>query len=70
LIGLGLLGNILHYIVMIWADWPRPENDPKIAEMTEVLAQETGITEIQIASFSVGVRFLELFWNFKIFIPF
>ena len=55
LIGLGILGNVLHYIVMIWADWPRDEYAPKIVEMTGIIARETGITNVQIASFSVGV---------------
>jgi hypothetical protein len=55
LIGMAIAGNVIHYIVMIVADWPNPEHAPLIEKMQHVLAQETGLTNVQIASFSVGV---------------
>jgi hypothetical protein len=40
---------------MIVGDWPNPEHAPLIEKMERMLAQETGLTNIHIASFSIGV---------------
>ena len=47
--------NLSHGAVLIWADYPRPEDAPKMAELRGQIEKEAGITEIRFTSFIKAV---------------
>lgn len=49
--------NASHACVLVWADYPRPEDAFKMAEMKQYVGAEAGITDINFVSFIRAVRF-------------
>jgi hypothetical protein len=49
--------NLFHIILLVWADYPRPEYYDKMEEMTKLVYQEAGITDAHFSSFTYAVRF-------------
>lgn len=53
--------NLSHGAVLIWADYPRPEDAPKMAELRGQIEKEAGITEILFTSFIKAVFYYSIF---------
>ena len=75
LISANIFLNALHGVSLIWADYPRMEDGEKMANLTALVTQESGITNYRIIAFVDAVN-LFLFWNpqfwifFILFFPF
>jgi hypothetical protein len=51
LIGTNFGFQVAHFFIMSWADYPRGVDAPKMAEVRELVIQESGLTELNIIAF-------------------
>ena len=58
LISINIFLNALHGLSLIWADYPRVEDTEKMAALTALVTQESGITNYRIIAFVNAVAFL------------
>uniref|UniRef100_A0A914KR59 Uncharacterized protein n=1 Tax=Meloidogyne incognita TaxID=6306 RepID=A0A914KR59_MELIC len=49
---LAFLLNLFHIILLAWADYPRPNYYEKMEELSELVTQEAGITDVKFSSFT------------------
>jgi hypothetical protein len=47
--------NLFHIVLLVWADYPREEYAPKMEELSKLVVQEAGITDIHFSSFTYAV---------------
>ncbi|KAF7630818.1 hypothetical protein Mgra_00008918, partial [Meloidogyne graminicola] len=44
--------NLFHIILLAWADYPRPDYFEKMEELSKLVTQEAGITDVKFSSFT------------------
>ena len=62
LILLNIFLNMLHGASLMWADYPRAEDKQMMELLTELVTQESGITDYRIIAFVDAVSFFILFF--------
>uniref|UniRef100_A0A914KIV6 Uncharacterized protein n=1 Tax=Meloidogyne incognita TaxID=6306 RepID=A0A914KIV6_MELIC len=52
---LAFLLNLFHIILLAWADYPRPDYYEKMEELSKLVTQEAGITDVKFSSFTWAI---------------
>ena len=58
LISMNIILNAVHGLSLVWADYPRREDAPKMADFTALVPKESGITDFRIIAFVNAVSAL------------